>query len=65
MKRYSYKFIKNWADLEGLKLFRSSRLGDRKKEYYVFFLNDKEYKTLKEVAEELIRLTLNFKKRNH
>ena len=56
MKRYSYKFIKNWADLTGQKLFRSSRLGDRANEYYVFFLNDKEYKTLKEVAKELIKV---------
>ena len=53
MERYSYKFIKQWADLKGQKLFRSSRLGDRANEYYVFFLNDKKYKTLKEVAEEL------------
>ena len=53
MKRYSYKFIKEWADLAGQNLFRSSRLGDRANEYYVFFLNGKEYKTLREVAKEL------------
>lgn len=57
MKRYSYKFIKKWADLKGQKLFRSSRLGDRANEYYVFFLNDKKYKTLKEVAEELRKVS--------
>ena len=56
MKRYSYKFIKNWADLAGQNLFRSSRLGDRANEYYVFFLNDKEYKTLREVAKELMKV---------
>lgn len=56
MKRYSYKFIKEWADLAGQNLFRSSRLGDRANEYYVYFLNGKEYKTLREVAEELIKV---------
>ena len=55
-KRYSYKFVKEYADLTGQKLYRCSRLGDRANEYYVFFLNDKEYKSLKEVVRQLFKV---------
>lgn len=53
MKRFSYKFVREYADLLSQKLTRCQRLGDRASYYYIYYLNNVEYKNLKDVIKRL------------
>lgn len=51
--RYSYQFVKEYAELKGQHLSRIKWLGNRSKEVYYFYLNNKEYTSLKEIMNVL------------